>query len=113
MPLPDHEDEDIVEKLKICLRPKEGSKKWSEEFKVSALKSKLKCDLNIMWSHYKTYSILRKEKTGMDGVFNYMLLPAMIIKNCLPLPLLITLSQEYKTEEQRKTNMRSADVQSK
>jgi hypothetical protein len=35
----------------------------------------------------------------MEGVFNYMLLPAMIIKNCLPLPLLISLSQEQKTEE--------------
>jgi hypothetical protein len=52
-----------------------------------------------MWNHYKTYSILRKEKTAMEGVFNYMLLPAMIIKNCLPLPLLISLSQEQKTEE--------------
>jgi hypothetical protein len=43
MPMPDDRDGDIVEKLKICLRP-EGCKKWSDEFKVPALKFKLKCD---------------------------------------------------------------------
>jgi len=110
IPMPDDRDGDIVEKLKICLRPS-GCKKWSDEFKVTALKFKLNCNLNIMWNHYKTYSILRKEKTDQEGVFNYMLLPAMIIKNCLPIPILITLSQEQKTEEERKANNRTELMQ--
>ena len=92
IPLPDDRDDEIVEKLKICLRPTD-CKKWSDEFKVSALKEKLKPDLNIMWNHYKTYSILRKEKTSFQGVYNYLLLPPLIIKNCLPMAITMTLSQ--------------------
>ena len=46
-----------------------------------------------MWNHYKNYSILRKEATEHKEVFNFILLPALIIKNCLPLPLKLTLSQ--------------------
>ena len=59
-----------------------------------------------MWNHYKTYSILRKEATEHEKVFNYNLLPAVIIKNCLPMPILVSLQQELKTEEERKANNR-------
>ena len=95
-----------MNKLKICIRPKD-CKKWSDEFKVSALKLKLECDRNIMWNHYKTYSILRKESTEHKDVFDYKLMPAMIIKNCLPMPIMMVLLQEQKTEAERKANMRT------
>ena len=91
LPLPDDKDKTVVDSLKICLRPS-GCKKWSEAFKLSSLKNKLACDNNIMWTHYKTYSILRKEATQHKEVFNYYILPALIIKNCLPMPILMTLS---------------------
>lgn len=105
IPMPDDRDEEIVEKLKICLRPAD-CKKWSDEFKISALKEKLKSNMNIMWNHYKTYSILRKEKTEFPGVFNYLLMPALIIKNCLPMAIIMSLSQELKTEEEKRANNR-------
>ena len=59
-----------------------------------------------MWNHYKSYSILRKEATEHEEVFNYLLLPAVIIKNCLPMPIIVSLQQELKTEEERKANNR-------
>ena len=89
--LPDDEDQDVTDALKICLRPA-GCKKWSEEFKITRLKHKLHVGQNIVWNHYKTHSILRKEATDHKEVFNYYLLPAMIVKNCLPMPLLMTFS---------------------
>ena len=101
----------MIDKLKICLKPLD-CKKWSDEFKISALKEKLKCNQNIMWNHHRTYSILRKEATGHKEVFNYYLLPALIIRNCLPMPILMTLSHVMKTEEERKANNRTELLQS-
>ena len=94
-----------MDRLKICLKPID-CKKWSDEFKISALKHKLKCKENIVWNHYKTYSILRKEPTSHPEVFDYFLMPALIIKNCLPMPIVMTLSNVLKTEEERKANNR-------
>lgn len=90
IPLPDDCDKDVVDKLKICIKPLD-CKKWSDEFKVSALKEKLRCKQNIVWNHHKTYSILRKEATSHKDVFNYYLIPALIIRNCLPMPIFMTL----------------------
>ena len=106
IPLPDDCDQDVVDKLKICLRPL-GCKKWSDEFKISALKYKVQCNKNLMWNHFKTFSILRKEGTDHREVFNYFLLPALIIKNCLPLPVLMRISHVLKTDEERKANNRA------
>lgn len=111
IPLPDTRDLDVVKKLKICLRPA-NCKKWSDEFKVSALKEKLDCGENIVWNHYKTYSILRKESTSHPEVFNYYLMPTLIIKNCLPMTARIDLSCVMKTEEERKANNRTEILQS-
>lgn len=41
--LPDDRDGDIIEKMKICIKP-EGCKSWSEEFKIPALKNRLHCN---------------------------------------------------------------------
>ena len=98
IPLPDHADTEIQAQLKMCVKPID-SKRWSDEFKVSAMKKKLVCGQNIMWNHHKNYSILRKEATVDKEVFNFLLLPALLIKNCLPLPIKLTLSQVMKAGE--------------
>lgn len=60
-----------------------------------------------MWCHYKTYTILRKVPVeNQPNVFNFCLLPAMIIKNCLPIAVNITMSQEKKNEQELKDNNR-------
>ena len=59
-PIPDDRDVSVCDRLKICIKPI-NCKKWSDEFKISALKEKLECNLNITWCHYKTFSVLRKE----------------------------------------------------
>ena len=104
--LPDDRDADVMEKLKICIMP-EGCKSWSEEFKIPAIKNRLNCNQNIVWQHHRTYSVLRKEATGHKDVFNYLLIPALIIKNCLPKPLYLRLNYTLKTEEERKANNRT------
>ena len=92
IPMPDSEDPEITKKLKICLRPL-GTKKWSEEFKIPIVKSdKLKCNENILWNHYNTQTIMRKESTENKNVFNLLLLPSLVITNCLPMSLDITIS---------------------
>ena len=48
--------------------------------------------MNLSWNHSDTYTILRKERTESDGVFNYFLLPAVIIKNCLPMPVHLSIN---------------------
>ena len=104
--LPDDRDADILDKLKICIKP-QGCKSWSEEFKLPAIKNRLHCDQNIVWQHHRTYSVLRKEATEHKGVFNYLLIPALIIKNCLPMPFYLRLNYTLKTEEERKANNRT------
>ena len=104
--LPDDRDGDIIEKMKICIKP-EGCKSWSEEFKIPALKNRLHCNQNIVWQHHRTYSVLRKEATEHKDVYNYLLIPALIIKNCLPMPFDLRLNYTLKTEEERKANNRT------
>ena len=41
--MPDDRDQDIMDKLKICIKP-EGCKQWSEEFKIPAIKDRLHCN---------------------------------------------------------------------
>ena len=43
MPLPDDKNPDINSRMKIAIKP-EGCKSWSEEFKISAIKTKLQPD---------------------------------------------------------------------
>jgi hypothetical protein len=81
--LPDQADIELTEKLKVCIRPS-FSQKWSDEFKLLALKEKLQAGSNVVWGHHRTYSILRKEATERPGVFNFILKPPMIVLNCLP-----------------------------
>ena len=109
MPIPDHKDPAVQERLKICIRP-ENCKKWSEEYKIQALKDKLNPNQNILWGHYTTFSILRKETTKQADVFNFAINPAVIVKNCLPVPISMFLSQDQKTEEELKQNNRQGTV---
>jgi len=90
--LPDHPDPDLQQKLKICVKPS-FSAKWSDEFKLQPLKEKLAVNENIIWGHHHTYSILRKEKTEKQGVFNFLIKPPMIVMNCLPCKISIKVSQ--------------------
>ena len=43
MPLPDDKDLGITQRMKISIKP-EGCRSWSEEFKIDAIKNKLKPD---------------------------------------------------------------------
>jgi hypothetical protein len=61
-PLPDSSDAVIQTKIKIAVRPSR-CKKWSQEFKLHAMKTKIDSDVNVVWQHDQTYSILRKEAT--------------------------------------------------
>ena len=108
--LPDDRDADIMEKLKICIKP-EGCKAWSEEFKVNAVKNKLSVNQNIVWQHHRTYSVLRKEATPYEGVYNYLLIPSLIIKNCLPMPLYVRLNYTLKNEEEKKAGKKKEVIE--
>ena len=58
-----------MEQLKICIRP-ENCRKWSTEYKMFSLKKKLLSDDNILWEHYTTFSVLRKENIrGREEIF--------------------------------------------
>ena len=81
--LPDIDDLEIQKKMKICIKPS-FSKRWSDAFKLQPMKEKLRSNENIIWAHGNTYSIMRKEQTNRENVFNYAILPALIVKNCLP-----------------------------
>ena len=97
--MPDSADPEITKKLKICLRPV-GTKKWSEEFKIPIIKSdKLKPNENILWNHHNTQTIMRKESTENKNVFNLLLLPSLVITNCLPMSLDITISLINRPED--------------
>lgn len=48
MSLPDHEDKSINSKMKIAIRPKQ-CKKWSQEFKVDLMKTRVQSNVNIIW----------------------------------------------------------------
>jgi hypothetical protein len=52
--------------------------------------------VNVIWQHHETYSILRKETTDLSGVFDFLLQPPMIIKNCLPCSLNIEIVEKKK-----------------
>ena len=91
--IPDNPDLSLQAKMKICVKPN-FAKKWSNEFKIQSLKEKANlANVNIIWEHDKTYSILRKERTDKNQVFNFVLLPAMIVKNCLPTAISIQVQQ--------------------
>lgn len=77
--------------MKICIKPTFSSK-WSDEYKLQAMKDKLEINKNIIWCHENTYSILRKEKTDREHVFNFVIKPALIVKNCLPTKIQIKVS---------------------
>ena len=110
MPIIDHSNPQVMEQLKISIRP-EKCTKWSVEYKLVSLKKKLNTDENILWEHFTTFSILRKENVrGREDLVNFILNPAMIVKNCLPIPITLRLTEEMKTEEEMKLNNRQGTV---
>jgi hypothetical protein len=72
MPLPDHPDAQVREKIKIAIRPSK-CKKWSQEFKLQRMKTTIKAEVNVVWQHNETYSILRKLPTQLDGCYDLVL----------------------------------------
>ena len=91
--------------MKIAIRPS-GCRKWSQEFKLEAMKNKVSLGYNVVWQHHDTYSILRKVNTSHPRVFDFVLQPPLIVKNCLPCPLNIDLS----TTEKRISTIDVQDV---
>ena len=56
--IPDNPDLSLQAKMKICVKPN-FAKKWSNEFKIQSLKEKANlANVNIIWEHDKTYSIV-------------------------------------------------------
>lgn len=55
------------------------------------MKYQIKPNVNVVWRHDQTYSILRKLPTSLDGAYDLALIPALIIKNCLPCNIQIDL----------------------
>jgi hypothetical protein len=60
------------------------------------MKDKMIPDENTEWPHLPTYTIIRKIKNPLDGVFDYVLLPPMILRNCLPCPIKLQIEEEFK-----------------
>lgn len=89
--LPDNPDIELQKMMKISIQP-EFTNKWSDEFKLQALKDKLETNKNIIWGHSRTYSILRKVPTDKPGVFNFCIMPPMIVMNCLPCTIQLKVS---------------------
>ena len=100
-PLPDCDDAEMQQKAKIAVRPSK-CRKWSQEFKVDAMKRKCKAGMNTEWPHYQTYSILRKEATSQPQVFDFLLMPPLIVKNCLPTAISVELTEQKSGEEEAK-----------
>lgn len=64
------------------------------------MKDKIQPEVNVVWQHHETYSILRKTPTLASNVYDLVLQPPMIIKNCLPCKLTIDISGSAKKEEE-------------
>ncbi len=92
-PLPDSADLSVQNKIKIAVRPSR-CRKWSQEFKLHAMKTKIVADVNVVWQHDQTYSILRKEATSLKDVYDLVLQSPMILKNCLPCQIEIDMSEK-------------------
>ena len=69
--------------MRIAIRPKKH-KKWGTEYKFLPMKKHMNIEENTEWPHLPSYTIVRKVTNPLDGVFDFVLLPPMIIKNCLP-----------------------------
>ncbi len=55
---------------------------------------------NTEWPHAPSYTIVKKVKSPLDGVFDFVLLPPMIIKNCLPCRINLQIEEEFKDNTQ-------------
>jgi len=49
-------------------------------------------NMNIVWKHFDTYSIIRKQRTMRDKVFDLAIMPALMLKNCMPMKIMVTVS---------------------
>lgn len=56
----------------------------------------MKANENAEWPHLPTYTIVRKVKNPLYGVFDYVLLPPIIIKNGLPCRINLEIIEEFK-----------------
>ena len=97
MPLPDHADKALQQRIKIAIRPSQ-CRKWSQEFRLQAIKDKILPEMNVVWQHHETYSILRKEPTLLKHVFDLVLVPPVIIKSCLPFKMTIDICGNKKSD---------------
>ena len=60
------------------------------------MKEKITLGYNVVWQHNDTYSILRKVSTCHPKVFDFVLQPPLIVKNCLPCSVVLDLSTTSK-----------------
>ena len=64
------------------------------------MKDKVLPNINVAWQHNETYSILRKVETLNPQVYDFVLTPPLIVKNCLPCALKIELTDSTGSESQ-------------
>lgn len=57
---------------------------------INALKQKLPVDKTTFLKHGKTFTIIKKEKADFNDAYDITFRPPLLLKNCLPVPILIT-----------------------
>ena len=51
-------------------------------------------EINTEWPHQPSYTIFRKMPTPLSFVYDYVLIPPLIIKNALPCPVRLRIDEE-------------------
>lgn len=57
---------------------------------LKALKNKLPVNKTTFLKHGKTYTIIKKEAAEFADAFDINFRPPLIVKNCLPIPIIIS-----------------------
>eukprot|EP00347_Sterkiella_histriomuscorum_P000566 403375355 len=66
------------------------SRNWSDLLPINALKLKLPVDKTTFLKHGKTFTIIKKEKGDFIDAYDITFRPPLILKNCLPVPIMVT-----------------------
>jgi len=84
MPLPDNDDAEMQEDTFVSFKT-ENASSWSAPFKVNSLKKHVYAEENYIVRQGNCYSILKRHKNpAAPNCYDFLLLPPLIMKNCLP-----------------------------
>lgn len=64
-------------------------KVWSDPLPINSLKLKLPVDKATFLKHGKTFTIIKKIRSTFKDAFDIVLRPPLLVKNCLPVPLML------------------------